>query len=139
MTSNVAQQLLNTTFTSSIPTHQRLKDLSATFGCSEDLISRYAIGLSLRQGSIPLDWHPSALNHHLTVLNGKSIRGKTMFKDQLPLFLVMLAMHEPEAKLEDVRELFLAHWERGVEFMANSIGNSDWLEFLTSEAEVLSQ
>jgi DNA sulfur modification protein DndE len=130
MTSNVTQQLINTTFTSSIATHQRLKDLSTTFGCSEDLVSRYAIGCSLQHGPIPKDWSPSSLNQNLTVLNGKSIRGKTMFKDQLSLFLVMLAMHEPEAKSEDVRDLFLAHWERGVEVMANTIGDADWLEFL---------
>jgi DNA sulfur modification protein DndE len=137
MTTLVAQQLMNTTLTSSVATHQRLKNLSATFGCSEDLVSRYAIGVSLREGPIPQGWEPSALKQNLTVLNGKSIRGKTMFKDQLPLFLVMLAMHEPEAESDDVRALFTLHWERGVEFMANSIGDLDWLEFLTSEAELL--
>jgi len=42
MSSELENALLGTTLTSSLPTHQRLKDLSSTFGCSEDIVSRCA-------------------------------------------------------------------------------------------------
>ena len=55
MTTELEATLLGTTLTSSIPTHQRLKDLKH-FGCSEDIISRTAMSLSMKAGPIPQQW-----------------------------------------------------------------------------------
>jgi len=66
------------------------------------------------------------------VVTGKSIRGKTMFKEDLALFLVLLAKNEPHAQKEDLRELFTAHWERGIEQLYESYDGQDWVEFLNT-------
>jgi hypothetical protein len=134
MSSELESALLATTLTSSIPTNQRLKDLSKTFGCSEDIISRFAISLSMKSGPMGDDWVAQTLSEGLTVLNGKSIRGKTLFKSELPLFLVMLAVAEPEAESDQVRELFRLHWERGVEMMVEGMRGLDWLEYLANQS-----
>jgi len=133
MTRELENSLLGTTLTSSLPTHQRLKNLSQTFGCSEDIVSRFAMSVSMKAGPVPQQWEAKPISEGLTVLNGKSIRGKTLFKSELALFLVMLAVAEPEAEAQHVRELFRLHWERGVELMANDMGDVDWLEYLTEK------
>ena len=133
MTTELEATLLGTTLTSSIPTHQRLKDLSKTFGCSEDIISRFAMSLSMKAGEVSTEWSPEPITEGLTVINGKSIRGKTMFKSELPLFLVMLAVAEPNARHDAVRELFRLHWERGVEMMSEGMKGIDWLEYLSEQ------
>ena len=133
MTTVLETTLLGTTLTSSIPTHQRLKDLSKTFGCSEDIISRFAMSLSMKAGEVSTEWSPEPITEGLTVINGKSIRGKTMFKSELPLFLVMLAVAEPNAQHDSVRELFRLHWERGVEMMSEGMEGNDWLEYLSEQ------
>ena len=133
MSSELETTLLGTTLTSSLPTHQRLKNLSQTFGCSEDIVSRFAMSISMKAGTVSKDWEAKPLSEGLTVLNGKSIRGKTLFKSELALFLVMLAVAEPEAEAHDVRDLFRLHWERGVELMANDMGDLDWLEYLAEK------
>ena len=133
MTTELETTLLGTTLTSSIPTHQRLKDLSKTFGCSEDIISRFAMSLSMKAGSVTQPWEAKPISEGLTVLNGKSIRGKTLFKTELALFLVMLAVAEPEAEPHHVRDLFRLHWERGVEMMVDDMGDLDWLEYLAAK------
>ena len=133
MSSELENALLGTTLTSSLPTHQRLKNLSNTFACSEDIVSRFAMSLSMNAGPVSEDWKVKPLSEGLTVLNGKSIRGKTLFKSELALFLVMLAVAEPEAGAHHVRELFRLHWERGVEMMAEGMGDLDWLEYLSEQ------
>ena len=133
MTIGLEATLLGTTLTSSIPTHQRLKDLSQRFGCSEDIVSRFAMSLSMKAGPVPHQWEAKPLSEGLTVLNGKSIRGKTLFKSELALFLVMLALTEPEAEGHQVRELFQLHWERGVEMMVEDMGDLVWLEYLAEK------
>ena len=133
MSSELENGLLGTTLTSSLPTHQRLKEISKTFGCSEDIISRFAMSLSMKAGPVPDTWEAKPLTEGLTVLNGKSIRGKTLFKSELALFLVMLAVAQPEAEAEHVRELFRLHWERGVEMMVDGMGDLDWLEYLGNQ------
>jgi DNA sulfur modification protein DndE len=137
MTGELETTLLGTTLTSSLPTHQRLKQLSKTFGCSEDIVSRFAMSLSMKAGPITVDWEVKPLFEGLTVRNGKSIRGKTLFKSELALFLVMLAVAQPEAEAHHVRELFRLHWERGVEMMAEGIGDLDWLEYLANHLTVV--
>ena len=133
MTTELEATLMGTTLTSSIPTHQRLKDLSKSFGCSEDIISRFAMSLSMKAGKVSTEWSPEPITEGLTVINGKSIRGKTMFKSELPLFLVMLAVAEPNAPHDAVRELFRLHWERGVELMSEGMKGNDWLEYLSEQ------
>ena len=130
MTKSVQQTLLGTTLTSSVTTHNRLKQLAKVFGTSEDLISRLAISYSLQQGPLPKAWEPAHLEGAMEVLTGKSIRGKTMFKDDLALFLVMLAHNEPQASIEDVRELFIGHWERGIESLLQFHQGEDWVQLL---------
>ena len=133
MSSELETVLLGTTLTSSLPTHQRLKNLSQTFGCSEDIVSRFAMSLSMKAGPVPQQWEAKPISEGLTVLNGKSIRGKTLFKSELALFLVMLAVAEPEAEPHHVRDLFRLHWERGVEMMVDDMGDLDWLEYLAEK------
>mgnify|MGYP001313893126 CR=1 FL=1 len=133
MTTELETTLLGTTLTSSIPTHQRLKDLSKHVGCSEDIISRFAMSLSMKAGEVSTEWSPEPITEGLTVINGKSIRGKTMFKSELPLFLVMLAVAEPNAQQDSIRELFRLHWERGVEMMSEGMKGNDWLEYLSEQ------
>ena len=135
MIAELEATLLGTTLTSSIPTHQRLKDLSKSFGCSEDIISRFAMSLSMKAGKVSTEWSPNPIS--LTVINGKSIRGKTLFKSELALFLVMLAVAEPEAEPHHVRDLFRLHWERGVEMMVDDMGDLDWLEYLANQLGVV--
>ena len=133
MTTELEATLLGTTLTSSIPTHQRLKDLSKHFGCSEDILSRFAMSLSMTAGEVSTEWSPEPISEGLTVINGKSIRGKTLFKSELALFLVMLAVAEPSAEPHHVRELFRLHWERGVEMMSEGMEGNDWLEYLSEQ------
>ncbi|MEJ6563492.1 MAG: DndE family protein [Euryarchaeota archaeon] len=130
MTKSIQNILLGTTLMSTVTTHNRLKKLATVFGTSEDLISRLAISYSLQQGPLPKDWQPSRLEGPMDVLTGKSIRGSTMFKDDLSLFLVMLAHHEPKAEIEDARELFIGHWERGVERLLQFHKGEDWVQLL---------
>jgi DNA sulfur modification protein DndE len=126
------KSLLSTTFTSSIDTHSRLKDLNQHFGMTDDIVSRLAISYSLKLGAIDDDWSvtPYEGMHH--IVTGKSIRGKTMFKEDLTLWLVLIALHEPNCKQHDLRQKFLQHWERGVELLSNDIVKEDWIETLDS-------
>ena len=133
MIAELEATLLGTTLTSSIPTHQRLKDLSKSFGCSEDIISRFAMSLSMKAGKVSTEWSPEPITEGLTVINGKSIRGKTLFKSELALFLVMLAVAEPEAEPHHVRDLLRLHWARGVEMMSEGMKGNDWLEYLSEQ------
>jgi DNA sulfur modification protein DndE len=130
MVKSIEQSLLSTTFMSTVHTHNKLKSLGQTFGTSEDLISRLAITSSLRHGPIPSEWSPSEFQGPLKVTNGKSIRGKTMFKEDISLFLVLLAKNEPTACREDLRELFTAHWERGIEQIFTKHTGQDWVELI---------
>jgi len=121
MAKSLEQSLLGTTFMSSVHTHNRLKSLGQVFGTSED-----------RMGPMAYGWSPSKYNGEMEVVTGKSIRGKTMFKEDLALFLVLLAKNEPDAQKEDLRELFTAHWERGIEQLYEAYDGQDWVEFLNT-------
>ena len=127
-----SKSLLSTTFTSSIDTHSRLKDLNQHFGMTDDIVSRLAISHSLKRGSIAEEWcvTPYEGMHH--IITGKSIRGKTMFKEDLSLWLILMAVHEPNCTRGDLRKKFLQHWERGVELLSNEIVKEDWIETLDS-------
>ena len=51
-------KLQNTTIMSSELSHARLKHLAAKIGVTEDIVSRLALGVSIREGKIPNDWQP---------------------------------------------------------------------------------
>jgi len=133
MAKSIADQLLNTTLMGSVFTNQRLKNLSEQFSCSEDILSRLAISLSLKRGPIDRSWEPTRPTSTLTVNSGKPLRGKTLFKSDLSLFLVMLALHEPNSNEDELRGLFTLHWERGVQMMAEESESKDWLEYLNEK------
>ena len=55
----VLSKLQNTTVVSTELTHSRIKKLAAKIGVSEDIISRLALGVSIREGSVSDDWTPT--------------------------------------------------------------------------------
>lgn len=124
----IAKFLLGTTLTSSIDTHSRLKDLQDHFGMTDDIVSRLAIAYSLQQSPINDDWEVEPYQGIHKIVTGKSIRGKTMFKEDLALWLVLIAIHEPDISEESVRMKFIQHWERGVQLMAEALTHGDWIE-----------
>ena len=124
----IAKSLLGTTLTSSIDTHSRLKDLQEHFGMTDDIVSRLAISYSLNQGPVEDDWEVAPYEGIHKIVTGKSIRGKTMFKDDLALWLVLMAIHEPNLGEESIRMKFVQHWERGVQLLASNLKHEDWIE-----------
>ena len=124
----IAKSLLGTTLTSSIDTHSRLKELQEHFGMTDDIVSRLAIAYSMNQGPVEDDWTASPYEGIHKIVTGKSIRGKTMFKEDLALWLVLMAIHEPKITDDQIRMKFIQHWERGVQLMAEAITRNDWIE-----------
>ena len=131
----IAKSLLGTTLTSSIDTHSRLKDLQDHFAMTDDIVSRLAIAYSMNQGPIKDDWTVSPYEGIHKIVTGKSIRGKTMFKDDLALWLVLMAIHEPKITDDQIRMKFIQHWERGVEMFSNSVEKDDWIETINDLME----
>ena len=131
----IAKSLLGTTLMSSIDTHSRLKDLQDHFGMTDDIVSRLAIAYSMKKGPVEDDWTVSPYEGIHKIVTGKSIRGKTMFKDDLALWLVLLAIHEPEIADDQIRMKFIQHWERGVEMFSNSLEKDDWIETINDLME----
>lgn len=128
-------KLQNTTIMSTELTHARLKHLAAKIGVTEDIVSRLALGISIREGKIPKNWEPKEnKNDHLQeVKGGKSLRGKTLFKNELPLWMVLLS--QTEGKLESIdeaRSKFILHWERGIELISKSDNGGDWIHLISN-------
>ena len=124
----IAKSLLGTTLTSSIDTHSRLKDLQDHFGMTDDIVSRLAIAYSLKQGPVEDDWEVEPYEGIHKIVTGKSIRGKTMFKEDLALWLVLMAIHEPNLAEQSIRMKFVQHWERGVQLLVSNLKDEDWIE-----------
>ncbi len=129
-------KLQNTTIVSTELTHSRIKKLAAKIGVSEDIISRLALGVSIREGSIVDDWEPTKFKEE-TILeeisSGKSLRGKTLFKNELALWMVLLSNVEGKMDSIDVaRSKFILHWERGVEIIAKEDDGEDWIHLIAS-------
>ncbi len=124
----IAKSLVGTTFTSSIDTHSRLKDLQDHFGMTDDIVSRLAIAYSLKQGPVEDDWEVEPYEGIHKIVTGKSIRGKTMFKEDLALWLVLMAIHEPNLAEQSIRMKFVQHWERGVQLLVSNLKDEDWIE-----------
>jgi DNA sulfur modification protein DndE len=128
-------KLQNTTIMSTELTHARLKHLASKIGVTEDIVSRLALGISIREGKISKNWEPKENKNELLqeVKGGKSLRGKTLFKSELPLWMIL--MSKVEGKLEsidDARSKFILHWERGIELISTSDDGSDWIHLISN-------
>jgi len=128
----VQEQLLGTTLMSDITTHKRIKHLGLLFGISEDHISRIAMAMSIREGQVPRKWKPSELSNDLPldIVTGKSLRGKTLFKEDLPMWMALIGEEVNASDYPEFREVFLKHWGRGVEMMYELDHGDDWLNLL---------
>ena len=132
----VLSKLQNTTVVSTELTHSRIKKLAAKIGVSEDIISRLALGVSIRKGSVSDDWKPTKFKQE-TILkdinSGKSLRGKTLFKNELALWMTLLSNVEGKMdSIEVARSKFILHWERGVEIIAKEDDGEDWIHLIAS-------
>jgi len=132
----VLSKLQNTTVVSTELTHSRIKKLAAKIGVSEDIISRLALGVSIREGSVSDDWKPTKFKQE-TILedinSGKSLRGKTLFKNELALWMALLSNVEGKMdSIEIARSKFILHWERGVEIIAKEDDGEDWIHLIAS-------
>ena len=128
-------KLQNTTIMSSELTHGRLKHLAAKIGVTEDIVSRLALGISIREGKISDNWKPKENKNELLqeVKGGKSLRGKTLFKSELPLWMILLSKVEGKLEsIDDVRSKFILHWERGIELISAVDDGSDWIHLISN-------
>ena len=128
-------KLQNTTIMSTELTHARLKHLAAKIGVTEDIVSRLALGISIREGKISDNWEPKENKNELLqeVKGGKSLRGKTLFKSELPLWMILLSKVEGELEsIDDARSKFILHWERGIELISDSDDGSDWIHLISN-------
>ena len=137
MSTSLFSSLEKTTIQSSTLTHTRLKAIASKFGCTEDIISRMAIGYSLKHGKCPLDFKASRIqgDDPQEMLVGKSLRGTTLFKQDLALWVALLANVETEIESDDVRQSFINHWERGIEQLFVITDERDWLKITQSLSE----
>ena len=125
-------KLHNSTLQSTKLTHHRLKILGEMAQSSEDHVSRLALSLSISDGHIESNFSPEFLPHEKTLqLNNseKQLRGKTLFKEDLILFVSALLQKETPEDYSQLRSLIIAHWERGIEMLTIiKTGKSDWIE-----------
>jgi len=119
--------------------HARLKYLAAKIGVTEDIVSRLALGVSIREGKIPDDWQPSKKEKEnlQQVTTGKSLRGKTLFKNELPLWMMLLSNAEGKLEsIDEVRSKFILHWERGIELISQHDDDSDWIHLISELSQL---
>ena len=127
-------KLQNTTIMSTELTHARLKHLAAKIGVTEDIVSRLALGISIREGEISEDWKPKENQDEMLqeVNGGKSLRGKTLFKNELPLWMMLLSKVEGKLEsIDDARSKFILDWERGIELISVADDGSDWIHLVS--------
>ena len=123
-------KLISTTLQSNPLTHFRLKNLSALAETTEDHISRLGMGLSMASGRVDADWLPTPINSEIEIGRwiGKQLRGRTLFKDDLTLWMALVLRHQTPSDYEEWRLILRSHWERGVEMLAKvSAEEDDWL------------
>jgi len=128
-------KLYNTTMMSSELSHARLKHLAAKIGVTEDIVSRLALGVSIHEGKISSGWKPKKKeNENLQQgLTGKSLRGKTLFKNELPLWMMLLSNIEGKLEsIDEARSKFILHWERGIELISSQDDESDWIHLISN-------
>ena len=124
-------RLLSTTLQSQPLTHSRLKYFASNAQTTEDHVSRLGLGLSMSLGAVDSDWKPrefdSESSHHIEI-NEKQLRGKTLFKSELPIWMALTMRHQTPEDYDEWRQVMRGHWERGVEIlMAKAVQESDWL------------
>jgi len=125
-------KLHNSTLQSTKLTHHRLKILGEMAQSSEDHVSRLALSLSIADGPIESNFSPELLPHEKTLqLNNseKQLRGKTLFKEDLIIFISALLQKETPEDYSQLRSLIIAHWERGIEMLTIiKTEKKDWIE-----------
>ena len=125
-------KLHNSTLQSTKLTHHRLKILADMAQSSEDHVSRLALSLSIADGPIESNFSPELLPHEKTLqLNNseKQLRGKTLFKEDLIIFISALLQKETPEDYSQLRSLIIAHWERGIEMLTIiKTEKRDWIE-----------
>ena len=131
------EKLESTTFQSTNLTNARLKYLSNIAEISEDHISRIGLGISISKGEVSLNWSPNDSQYENTMLGilnkEKHIRGKTLFKDDLSLWLALILQHQNPGDYNSWRKIFISHWERGVEMLAvEAVKEKNWIKILNS-------
>ena len=127
-------RLNSSSFSSHPVTHLRLKNLSDIAQSSEDHVSRIGLGLSLRRGAVDEGWAPreSELEHGIIGgFSGKQMKGKTLFKEELELWVALVLRVQNPSSYSDWRRVMVAHWERGVEELSEiSSREGDWVRTL---------
>ena len=130
------EKLSTTTLQSSVLTHHRLKHLGEMAQSTEDHISRLALGLSISRGAIDGQFVSNPLSDeplYSSSLSEKQLRGKTLFKEDLVLWLALILSVQEPIDYGEWRSVFVSHWERGVEILTDrSLQHKDWLEVVAS-------
>tara|TARA_X000000368_G_scaffold356809_1_gene298957 strand:+ start:70 stop:495 length:426 start_codon:yes stop_codon:yes gene_type:complete len=130
----IIDRLSAATLQSNRITNSRLKLLSAMAQSSEDHISRLGMGLSMADGPVHFDWTPTALPSENDQTDGdasKHIRGRTLFKEELPIWMALALRHQNPVDYGEWRNLLRVHWERGVEILAQiAAKEDDWIRVL---------
>jgi hypothetical protein len=128
------EKLSSTTMQSHPLTHSRLKLLASMAQSSEDHISRLGMAISMASGEVDLQWVPKPTDDEKVDLersSPKHIRGKTLFKDDTPLWMALVMRHQSPDSYEEWRGVLKSHWERGVEeLMAIATAEGDWVRTL---------
>lgn len=133
----IIEKLQSTTFQSTPLTNSRLKYLSSIAEITEDHVSRIGLGLSISKGNITTDWKPSELENENSIISNSSkekhLRSKTLFKDELPIWLGLILQYQNPGDYNSWRTISKLHWERGVELlMKKSLENGDWIRTINS-------
>ena len=128
------EKLASTTLQSHPLTHSRLKLLASMAQSSEDHVSRLGMALSMASGKVDPQWVPRPNDYEKSNIeesSPKHIRGKTLLKDEIPLWMALAMRHQSPDSYEDWRGVLKAHWERGVEeLMAIATAEGDWIRTL---------
>ena len=94
------------------------------------------MALSIKEGAVELDWEPTSIGEHdapMSVITGKQIRGKTIFKNDLLVLIALVNQHQQVTEYDQWRSMMNAHWERGVQRLTEiSNGQRDWIRILDS-------
>ncbi len=129
-------RLYSTTLKSHPVTHSRLKFLSELAQTSEDHVSRLGIALSVSNPVSDYSWSPTISKEEegfISESSVKHIRGRTLFKDDLELWMALVLRENIPQNYEEWRNCFKFHWEKGVELlMAKALENGDWLRTMNA-------